>query len=846
MFKKIIFTSPLLSLVIFLGLVILPQITNAQNVGSLRTVVTTGFAFTMDLQYGYTDQDVLELQRVLNADIDTNVALDGDGSRGRETKYFGSLTKAAVIKFQNKYKDVILYPAGKTAGDGIVDKLTRTRLNLLIGVIDTYNSVGTPESTGVTTYVPPATTYVPPPSTTTITGASLSTCQFIELMITIGVVTPTNAVAARSIMGCPAVSGGTSFVDVKVNGQDGIVSLSSSRDVTVSWTSGNVTSCSSPGGAKPLSGSESYYIDTSGTFALSCIGPTGTVTDSVAISLTSSDDDEEDGDEDTTADTTTLGVSCQASPININTGGLVTWSASASGGSTYSYSWTSISGESLSGSGQSVSMIYPSAGTKVVQVQVTAGTKTGAATCAATVNTVVANIYTTEASTTNKVLLLSGGASDMVSIKQSVSLNLNQKMTIEAWVNPSAWHEMNTGVNTVGTTLTSSSAKSVIVSKGNIDGNLEYALSVDNGHLVFSNNNSQIWTVDSVIELDTWSHVAVTTDDSAGAVSLYVNGIKITDTTEGKMRPTGSVMFSKNNAITQATSSTAMGNIYIGNFHNNFCDNQTENGFSGKIDDLRIWNIARTATDIGTSTTKSVKDSIGLVGYWTFDNSSASDITINVNNGFMKGGVSSESDTTSPAAIVSGSSYTTYAFDPDFMCQMKFPEIASTTPLLPLEAAADFVQFGGVVTSVEECDPINSSDNKLWKVTIAPCKAGDITSSGVTGVSASPGYLVFRDGNPDEPSVGETVLGQAVHDGGAECTNAGGSDGSYIGVVSGPAGIGNDCGSAIIAPDGSTIAAGPNYNPLRDIDAWEYVVLPVAVTHAAANIVGSVADMFGF
>ena len=194
---------------------------------------------------------------------------------------------------------------------------------------------------------------------------------------------------------------------------------------------------------------------------------------------------------------------------------------------------------------------------------------------------------------------------DIVRVAASPSLEVSNTVTIEAWV----LHNSTPGLN------------QMILNKEG-----EYEMDIGpNGVLRWAFANSdpswQFHETGYTVQADVWVHVAISYDN--GTVRAYANGALV---------------------------DTYFGAGTIGDAHPTFNEltiggrgNTTAQRFNGAIDDVRVWNTARTGAEIAAMYDQSLAgNEAGLVGHWRFDEPSgnvALDSSTQGNHGVLGGGV---------------------------------------------------------------------------------------------------------------------------------------------------------------------------------------------------------------
>jgi len=196
------------------------------------------------------------------------------------------------------------------------------------------------------------------------------------------------------------------------------------------------------------------------------------------------------------------------------------------------------------------------------------------------------------------------GVNDYVNLGNSPVFNIDSAVTYEAWIEP----DTNLAGFIFGKWVNFQEDKQLTFNGSSVSFYL---------HNVFSGTSL---TTTSIIPLHQYTHIAATYDGTTA--KLYVNGVLDTS------KPVSSGV------------GNSSGNLYIGFNPDRF---DAVLPFKGIIDECRIWNIARTESEIQATMNQSLNgNEPGLIGYWKFDEgtgSTTSDETSNGNDGTISGAI---------------------------------------------------------------------------------------------------------------------------------------------------------------------------------------------------------------
>ncbi len=208
------------------------------------------------------------------------------------------------------------------------------------------------------------------------------------------------------------------------------------------------------------------------------------------------------------------------------------------------------------------------------------------------------------------------GNSSFVEIADSDALNdISQQVTVTAWIKPPNFPN----------------GPAAIIYKGdrqtlNIN-NQSYGLWLqEDGAIRFtssprSREGRTMLSAPSAVGLNTWHHVAGVIDGNKNVIKLFIDGAEVGNRDFGR----GGLYESQYPLRIGASHEKEMNNVTL----------------DGQIDEVQIWNVARTEAEIREGMNTKLKgDEPGLVGYWTFDKQTEgyiSDISPNKNPGRLVG-----------------------------------------------------------------------------------------------------------------------------------------------------------------------------------------------------------------
>ena len=294
-------------------------------------------------------------------------------------------------------------------------------------------------------------------------------------------------------------------------------------------------------------------------------------------------------------------------------------------------------------------------------------------------------------------------------------------------------------------------------------GNANRVIAINNGGVIASQLGSTSSESGFTASANTWYHVVLVHDDSENTLKWYVDGTaKNTNTSVNIGSNTGQFKLGTNSG-------------------------SSDKWFDGQMDELRIWNDARTAAEIKEYMHKEVaSDASGLVAYYKMSNGSGTSLTDNSSNsntGTLTNMVTSggSSDWVTSYAPI-GDLNSSYETDVEAIWKVSGTSASDASDGLTMTVGSalstgNFAVFGNNNTSGTSASDVGSVGStyrtgRIWQVDESGTVAGTITidisdatgNSGGTG-TASNFILLYRSGTSGDFSsaaTGASISGDVV------------------------------------------------------------------------------------
>lgn len=202
------------------------------------------------------------------------------------------------------------------------------------------------------------------------------------------------------------------------------------------------------------------------------------------------------------------------------------------------------------------------------------------------------------------------GSTDYIDCGNAASVNITGSITLECWANVD---DLSNVMFFVGKHCTHNN-RSYDIFYNDGSGNLQFDV-IDDANNLYPLTYGGLTT-------GQWVHMAGTYNQTSGDMVFYIDGEQVATANIG--------------TITIMTSNIA---TTIGGYWGGVSCNTNRGFVDGEMDEVRIWNVARTQTQIQDNMCKTLQgNETGLVGYWRMNEGSGTtvfDQTANNNDGTL-------------------------------------------------------------------------------------------------------------------------------------------------------------------------------------------------------------------